>query len=64
MIRKLSSGVALALLSAVGVAEAQVACESLKGFQAPDVKITSATQASSPAPLCKVDGVIGKEINF
>ena len=64
MIRKLGSVAAIALLSSLGVAEAQVACESLKGFQAPDVKITNATSATSPVPLCKVDGVIGKEINF
>ena len=64
LIRKLRSGVAVALLAGMGVAEAQVACESLKGFQAPDVKITAATPATSPVPLCKVDGVIGKEINF
>ena len=64
MIRKLSSVAAIALLSAFSVAEAQIACESLKGFQAPDVKITNATAATAPVPLCKVDGVIGKEINF
>jgi hypothetical protein len=64
LIGKLRSGVALALLAGMGVAEAQVACESLKGYQAPDVKITAATPATSPVPLCKVDGVIGKEINF
>lgn len=63
MIRKLMTGVALAMLT-TGVASAQVACESLKGYLAPDVKITSATAATSPVPLCKIDGVIGKEINF
>lgn len=63
MIRKLMTGVALAMLTN-GVASAQVACESLKGYLAPDVKITSATAATSPVPLCKIDGVIGKEINF
>ena len=31
---------------------------------APDVKITAAHAATSPVPLCKIDGVIGKEINF
>ena len=63
MIRKLMTGVALAMLT-TGVASAQVACESLKGYLAPDVKITSAAAATSPVPLCKIDGVIGKEINF
>ena len=62
----LKSGVALAALAfaMAGTAEAQVACESMKGFTAPDVKITAATAATTPVPLCKVDGVIGKEINF
>ena len=32
------------LLSAFSVAEAQIACESLKGFQAPDLTITSETR--------------------
>ncbi len=63
MIHKLMTGVALAMLT-TGVANAQVACESLKGYLAPDVKITSATAATSPVPLCKIDGVVGKEINF
>ena len=36
----------------------------MKGFTAPDVKITAAAPAATPVPLCKVDGVIGKEINF
>lgn len=48
----------------VGAAQAQVACESLQGFRAPDVKITKATPVNAPVPVCKVDGVIGKEINF
>src|SRR5689334_4624650 len=47
-----------------GTAQAQVACDSMKGFQAPDVRITAATATPSSVPLCKVDGVIGKEINF
>ncbi len=63
LIRNLMTGVALAMLT-TGVASAQVACESLKGYLAPDVKITAATAATSPVPLCKIDGVIGKEINF
>jgi hypothetical protein len=62
----LRTGVALTALAAaiVGTAEAQVACESMKGFAAPDVRITAAAPATTPVPLCKVDGVIGKEINF
>lgn len=60
------TGVALAVLAVAmaGAAEAQVACESLKGFSAPDVRVTAATPATTPVPLCKLDGVIGKEINF
>jgi hypothetical protein len=59
------SGVcAAALMAMAGAASAQVACESMKGFAAPDVKITAAAAATSPVPLCKVDGVIGKEITF
>ena len=42
-----------------GAAQAQIACEPLQGFRAPDVKITRATPAPTPVPLCKVDGVIG-----
>lgn len=55
---------ALAVAFGAGVAHAQVACESLKGYTAPDVKITAAAASASPVPLCKIDGVIGKEINF
>lgn len=60
------TGVALAALAfaMAGTAHAQVACESLKGFTAPDVKITAAAAATTPVPLCKIDGVVGKEINF
>ena len=36
----------------------------MTGFTAPDVRITAAAPATSPVPLCKVDGVIGKEIHF
>ncbi len=55
---------AAALLAAAGTAHAQTGCDAMKGFSAPDVKITTAAAATSPVPLCKVDGVIGKEINF
>lgn len=47
-----------------GVASAQNACEALKGYVAPDVKITAAANVATPVPLCKIDGVIDKEINF
>jgi feruloyl esterase len=56
---------AIALMTAIaGTAEAQTACDAMKGFSAPDMKITAAAPAATPVPLCKVDGVIGKEINF
>src|SRR5690349_2304635 len=60
------TGLALAALAVVfaGTAQAQGTCESLKGYMAPDVKITGAAPATSPVALCKLDGVIGKEINF
>lgn len=60
------TGAALAALAIAfaGSAEAQVACESLKGYTAPDVRITGAAASASPVPLCRLDGVIGKEINF
>lgn len=51
-------------IAMAGSAQAQIACESMQGFRAPDVTVTKATPVSSPVPLCKVDGVIGKEINF
>ena len=56
-------GLLLVALSA-GSAEAQRACEAMRTFSAPDVAITAATAAATPVPLCKVDGVIGKEIHF
>lgn len=52
------------LALAGGAAQAQVACESLKGLQFPDVRITDAVSAAKPAPHCKLSGVIGKEIGF
>ncbi|HVY89044.1 MAG TPA: tannase/feruloyl esterase family alpha/beta hydrolase [Hyphomonadaceae bacterium] len=71
--------VVLAVASA-GAAQAQIACESLKGLQLPDVKITEATasggaSAAAPTgrpgaaarpqvPMCTVNGVIGREIKF
>ena len=62
MVRTLAvSTIAIAM---AGAAQAQIACESLQGFRAPDVKITKATPATTPVPLCKIDGVIGKEIGF
>ncbi|MFT3724173.1 MAG: tannase/feruloyl esterase family alpha/beta hydrolase [Hyphomonadaceae bacterium] len=60
------TGLALAAMAIAfaGTAQAQGTCESLKGYMAPDVKITGAAPATSPVALCKLDGVIGKEINF
>jgi pimeloyl-ACP methyl ester carboxylesterase len=48
----------------VGTANAQAACDAMTSFSAPDMKITGAAPGASPVPHCKVDGVIGKEINF
>jgi feruloyl esterase len=45
-------------------ADAQVACEAMTDFSAPDVRITAAAPVATPVALCKVDGVIGKEIHF
>ena len=53
-----------ALAVCAGRAEAQVACEAMRTFTAPDVRITAATPSTTPVPHCKVDGVIGKEIRF
>jgi feruloyl esterase len=39
-------------------------CESLKLLEAPDVRMTSVRAEAGATPLCKVDGVIGREINF
>lgn len=62
-----------------GTAEAQIACEALKGLQLPDVKISDAVASSGAAaapaaagaparaasvPMCTVTGVIGREIKF
>jgi feruloyl esterase len=56
---------ALALVAGLaGTARAQVDCEALKGFTAPDVTITTAVRAMTPVPMCRVDGVIGTEIHF
>jgi hypothetical protein len=62
-VKGVAAGALIALLSA-GTAQAQVACESLKGLTLPDVKITGAQSGASPAPHCKLDGVIGKETSF
>ncbi len=45
------AGVSLAVLAAAGIgaAEAQIACESLKGLQLPDVKITDAVASAGGA---------------
>jgi len=63
--RSFAVSAALGLLAgAAGSAQAQQACEAMRTFSAPDVRITAAASATSPVPLCKVDGVIGREINF
>ena len=54
-----AAGAPALLVAAAGSAEAQVACEAMRTFSAPDVRITAATPAATPVPLCKVDGVIG-----
>lgn len=66
MIRTLTLGAAsvVALIAGAGAAQAQVACDAMKGLTLPDVRVTAATAAATPAPHCKVDGVIGKEIKF
>lgn len=57
---------AAALMTAfgAGAAQAQVACESMKGLNLPDVRVTATTVVEKPVSHCKVDGVIGKEIKF
>jgi hypothetical protein len=66
MIRRSFAAIgALGLVACGGApAEAQLACEAMTGFSAPDVRITTAAPVATPVPLCKVDGVIGKEIHF
>jgi hypothetical protein len=60
-----SFAVALAgLASSARAADAQPACDALRTFTSPDVTITAATPTGTPVPLCKVDGVIGKELRF
>jgi hypothetical protein len=56
-------GAALLAIGA-GAASAQVSCDSLKGLQFPDVRVTDAVAAATPVPHCKVSGVIGKELKF
>ena len=43
---------------------AKPVCKTESFPQLPDVAITSVTQEASPAPHCKVAGVIGPEIHF
>ena len=79
--KRIALGAAMTVMAAAwaGTAEAQLACESLKGLQLPDVKISDAVASSgaaavapaagSPArasqvPMCTVTGVIGREIKF
>ena len=58
------AGASALLVAGAGSAEAQSACETMRTFSAPDVRITAATASAAPVPHCKVDGVIGKEIRF
>ncbi len=58
-----ASAALLALLGA-GAANAQIACESLKGLKLPDVTITDAVSAATPAPNCKITGTLDREIHF
>jgi hypothetical protein len=74
--KRIGLGAAIAALAAAmaGEANAQIACESLKGLQLPDVKITDAKAGPSAAnlspggtaavPACTITGVIGREIKF
>jgi hypothetical protein len=66
VIRRLfaAAGASALLMGGAEWAEAQSACEAMRTFTAPDVRITAATPSASPVPHCKVDGVIGKEIRF
>ena len=72
--KRIGSRVAIAaviLATGTGAAHAQIACESLKGLQLPDVTIASAVASTSAATrggpaiaMCTVNGVIGREIKF
>src|SRR5690348_6464071 len=48
----IGAGVSLTVLAicSAGAAEAQLACEALKGLQLPDVKITDAVSSNGAAP--------------
>ncbi|HOW89980.1 MAG TPA: tannase/feruloyl esterase family alpha/beta hydrolase, partial [Elusimicrobiales bacterium] len=39
-------------------------CEGLRALAIPDLRLTDASPASSGSAICRVSGVIGKEINF
>ena len=39
-------------------------CGPLENIRLPDVTVSTVTDASAPAPHCKVDGLIGKNIRF
>jgi pimeloyl-ACP methyl ester carboxylesterase len=62
--RKTAIAAAVSIFVATGPAQAQLACESLKGLMLPDVKMTEATMVAVPVPHCRISGVIGKEVNF
>jgi Tannase and feruloyl esterase len=73
MLRITAIAIALAIGTA-GAAQAQIACESLKGLNFPNVKITEAKfgpsapgvspQGAKAVPTCTVSGVVGRETNF
>ncbi|UCH46607.1 MAG: tannase/feruloyl esterase family alpha/beta hydrolase [Betaproteobacteria bacterium] len=52
------------VLFASGNAAAAASCELVAFPDFPEVKLSSVTQESAPAPHCKVSGVIGPEIHF
>ena len=55
---------ALSALLGSGMGHAKVKCDVAHVPNLPDVKITSVTTESAPAPRCKVIGVIGRETDF
>jgi feruloyl esterase len=74
MNRALLAASAMLTLALVAPAHAQLACDSLKGLQLPDVTIRDVKAGPSPASLspqgakpvnaCVITGTVGREINF
>jgi feruloyl esterase len=72
--RRIAIAASALALTTTGAAHAQLACESLKGLQLPDVKISDAKAGpaasnmspggAAAVPACTVTGVIGREIRF